>query len=51
MTMREETVISKAAFNQIAQVIQHAWQANLQRPALRSGGTHGERWHDPTACQ
>ncbi|ULX51832.1 hypothetical protein A9P79_07875 [Cupriavidus taiwanensis] len=33
--MREETVISKEAFNQIAQVIQHAWNASLVRPPLR----------------
>ncbi|MNT51995.1 hypothetical protein D3C72_1889930 [compost metagenome] len=34
-TMREEAVISKQAFNQIAQAIQQAWQANLLRPPLR----------------
>ncbi|SPA42977.1 protein of unknown function [Cupriavidus taiwanensis] len=33
--MREEAVISKEAFNQIAQVIQHAWNASLVRPPLR----------------
>ncbi|RWA55063.1 hypothetical protein AU476_08215 [Cupriavidus sp. UYMSc13B] len=33
--MREEAVISKEAFNQIAQVIQQAWQASLVRPPLR----------------
>ncbi|KJK20696.1 sodium:proton exchanger [Burkholderiaceae bacterium 16] len=34
--MREENVISREAYNQIAQVIQRAWQANLARPPLRS---------------
>jgi len=34
--MREENVISKEAYNQIAQVIRRAWQANLARPPLRS---------------
>ncbi|SPS00348.1 cation:proton antiporter [Cupriavidus taiwanensis] len=33
--MREEAVISKEAFNQIAQVIQQAWNASLVRPPLR----------------
>uniref|UniRef100_UPI00358EF05F hypothetical protein n=1 Tax=Cupriavidus taiwanensis TaxID=164546 RepID=UPI00358EF05F len=33
--MREEAVISKQAFNQIAQVIQQAWHASLVRPPLR----------------
>ena len=32
--MREEAVISKEAFNQIAQVIQQAWNASLVRPPL-----------------
>ncbi|NUA30921.1 cation:proton antiporter [Cupriavidus basilensis] len=34
--MREENVISSQAYNQIAQVIQRAWRANLARPPLRS---------------
>ncbi len=40
-SMREEAVISKQAFNQIDQIMQHAWQANLERPPLSAGGT---RW-------
>ncbi|TPQ33351.1 cation:proton antiporter [Cupriavidus pinatubonensis] len=46
-TMREEAVISKEAFNQIDQIMQHAWQANLVRPPLRAAPDRWPRWHKP----
>jgi len=45
-TMRAEAVISKEAFKQIAQVMQHAWKANLPRPSLHGGREHEQHWEE-----
>ncbi|UZN51111.1 sodium:proton antiporter [Cupriavidus cauae] len=47
--MREENVISREAYNQIARAIRQAWEANLARPPLRGSFGDGARTRPPPA--